>query len=67
MGPRVVKSGVTGMLNSNAPSATRSADFKLPAQLLPEIYSTRFIVYVFATLACDDLTSITTAAPTNTN
>ena len=54
------------MLNSNAPSATRSADFKLPAQLLPEIYSTRFIVYVFATLACD-LTSITTATPTYTN
>ena len=34
-------SGVIGLVVSNRPRATRSADLKLLARLLPELYSTQ--------------------------
>ena len=43
-------SGVIGLVVSNRPRATRSADLKLLARLLPELYSTQsYYHYIFAT------------------
>ena len=50
-------SGVIGLVVSNRPRATRSADLKLLARLLPELYSTQSYYHYLLFRLADDVPS----------